>query len=46
MTEPSVHRALIDKNPGLNRNALIEKAGLSSGGTMTDLLEELIETDL
>lgn len=40
----SVVRALAGNNAGLNRSDIIEKAGLSSGGTITGLLEELIES--
>jgi AAA+ ATPase superfamily predicted ATPase len=40
----AVVRALAGNNSGLTRNEIIDKAGLTSGGTITDLLEELIES--
>lgn len=40
----AVVKVLANNNSGLTRNDIIEKAGLSSGGTTTGLLEELIES--
>lgn len=40
----AVVRALAGNNSGLTRNEIIAKAGLSSGGTITGLLDELIES--
>ena len=40
----AVVRALAGNNAGLTRGEIIDKAGLSSGGTITGLLEELIES--
>lgn len=40
----AVVRALAGNNAGLARGDIIDKAGLSSGGTITGLLEELIES--
>lgn len=40
----AVVRALAGDNAGLTRSDIIDKAGLSSGGTITALLEELIES--
>lgn len=40
----AVVRALAGNNSGLTRNEIIRKVGLSSGGTITGLLEELIES--
>ena len=40
----AVVRALASNNAGLTRGDIIDKAGLSSGGTITGLLEELIES--
>jgi hypothetical protein len=40
----AVVRALAGNNAGLTRGDVIDKAGLSSGGTITGLFEELIES--
>jgi AAA+ ATPase superfamily predicted ATPase len=40
----AVVRALASNNSGLSRGEIIVKAGLTSGGTITGLLEELIES--
>lgn len=40
----AVVRALASNNSGLTRNEIINKARLTSGGTITGLLEELIES--
>jgi AAA+ ATPase superfamily predicted ATPase len=40
----AVVRALTSNNSGMTRNEIIQKAGLTSGGTITGLLEELIES--
>lgn len=40
----AVVRSLAGNNAGLTRGEIIDKAGLSSGGTITGLLEELIES--
>lgn len=40
----AVVKALASNNSGLTRNDIIDKAGLTSGGTITGLLEELIES--
>jgi uncharacterized protein len=40
----AVVRVLASNNSGLTRNELIDKAGFSSGGTITELMDELIET--
>jgi uncharacterized protein len=40
----AVVRALAGNNSGLRRSEIIFKAGLTSGGTITGLLEELIES--
>lgn len=40
----SVVRALAGNQSGLTRNEIIAKAGLTSGGTITGLMEELIES--
>ena len=40
----AVVKALANKKSGLTRNEIIEKTGLTSGGTITSLLEELIES--
>lgn len=40
----TVVRILAGNNAGLTRSEIIDKAGLSSGGTITGLLEELIES--
>jgi AAA+ ATPase superfamily predicted ATPase len=40
----AVVRALAANNSGLTRSEIIEKAGFTSGGTITGLLEELIES--
>ncbi|UAY55488.1 AAA family ATPase [Arachidicoccus terrestris] len=40
----SIIRVLADNNSGLTRKDIIEKAGLSSGGTLTLLFDELIES--
>jgi AAA+ ATPase superfamily predicted ATPase len=40
----AVVKALANNNSGLTRNDIIDKAGLTSGGTITGLLEELIES--
>ncbi len=40
----AVVKALSGNNSGLTRSDIIDKAGLSSGGTITSLLEELIES--
>lgn len=40
----SVVRALAGNNSGLTRTEIIDKTGLTSGGTITGLLEELIES--
>jgi len=40
----SIVKALATNNQGLTRNEIISKTGLSSGGTITLLLEELIES--
>jgi hypothetical protein len=39
-----VIRALATNKVGLTRNQIMEEGGLSSGGTVTELLEELIES--
>lgn len=39
-----VIRALATNKSGLTRNQIMEEGGLSSGGTVTELLEELIES--
>jgi len=39
-----VIRALAANKVGLTRNQIMEEGGLSSGGTVTELLEELIES--
>jgi AAA+ ATPase superfamily predicted ATPase len=39
-----VVRALAKNNAGLTRNQIMKASGLSSGGTTTELLEELIES--
>ncbi len=39
-----VIRALATNKAGLTRNQIMEESGLSSGGTVTELLEELIES--
>jgi uncharacterized protein len=39
-----VIRALATNKSGLTRNQIMEESGLSSGGTVTELLEELIES--
>jgi len=39
-----VIRALATNKAGLTRNQIMEEGGLSSGGTVTELLEELIES--
>jgi len=40
----AVVRALAGNNSGLTRGEIITKAGLTSGGTITGILEELIES--
>lgn len=40
----AVVRVLAGNNSGLTRSEIIDKAGLTSGGTITGLLEELIES--
>lgn len=40
----AVVRVLAGNNLGLTRSEIIEKTGLTSGGTITSLLEELIES--
>lgn len=40
----AVVRTLAGNNSGLTRSEIIDKAGLTSGGTITGLLEELIES--
>lgn len=40
----AVVRVLASNNSGLTRGEIIDKAGLTSGGTITGLLEELIES--
>lgn len=40
----AVVRALASNNSGMTRSEIILKAGLTSGGTITGLLEELIES--
>lgn len=40
----AVVRTLANNNSGLTRNDIIDNAGLKSGGTITELLEELIES--
>jgi AAA+ ATPase superfamily predicted ATPase len=40
----AVVKALAKNNSGLTRNDIIDKVGLTSGGTITELLEELIES--
>jgi hypothetical protein len=40
----TVVRVLSGNNSGLTRSEIIEKAGLSSGGTITGILDELIES--
>src|SRR5579859_4914940 len=39
-----VIRALATNKAGLTRNQIMEDSGLSSGGTVTELLEELVES--
>lgn len=40
----AVVRVLAGNNPGLTRSEIIDKTGLSSGGTITGILEKLIES--
>jgi len=40
----AIVQVLASNNSGLTRSEIIEKAGLSSGGTITDLMDELIES--
>ncbi len=40
----AVVRALATNNSGMTRNEIIKAAGLSSGGTVTGILQELIES--
>ena len=40
----AVIKALAKNNAGMTRNEIIEAADLSSGGRITELLEELIES--
>lgn len=40
----AIVRVLAGNNSGLTRSEIIDKAGLTSGGTITGLLEELIES--
>lgn len=40
----AIVKCLAAKNSGLTRNEIINSAGLTSGGTITGLLEELIES--
>lgn len=40
----AVVRSLAGNNAGMTRTEIIDKAGLTSGGTITGLLEELIES--
>jgi len=40
----AVIRALVRNKSGLTRNQIIHDGGMSSGGTVTELLEELIES--
>ena len=40
----AIVRVLAGNNSGLTRSEIVDKAGLTSGGTITGLLEELIES--
>lgn len=40
----SIVRVLASNNAGMTRGEIIDKAGLSSGGTITELMDELIES--